>query len=124
MVFEEVMSEVMSKARQAAMNAENKWFLTLLTMGFIPSESLLLGGLGKSVGDGNFIIEVTGLWGGSVRFTAGVMTPSGPQGVVTWESDSPDSDHFLSCLRNPDQLPTCVGIDWAGDLLEVWMRYQ
>lgn len=114
--------EGMRRARLRSVECEQRWLTRLLAMGFMPSEKCELGNLGPSVENKHFIIEISGLLNENVMFTAAVRTSSGPQGVVTWESDYLDHEHFLRCLAEPDLLPTCVGIDWAGHLLECWFK--
>lgn len=43
---------------------------------------------------------------------------------VSWTAAPGDQDtlHFLRALTQPNQLPTCVGIDWASSFLEVWLK--
>lgn len=112
----------MDRARKKASHYEQRCLRQLLSMGFKPSEKCELGNLGPSVEDEHFIIEISSLLNGNVMFTAAVRTSSGPRGVVTWESSYPDHEHFLRCLRESDLLLTCVGIDWAGPLLECWFK--
>lgn len=125
--------ESLKKLMKACTEHRQEWVNVLLGLGF--REGLSDSSIGAKYTHGPFSVEILRTDHEDVAFMSMVRKMPSTYFVakgerqtckITWKAGRGDKDtlHFFRALAEPKLLPTCVGILWAGDLIEAWMKRQ